>query len=174
MTADPRYPIGKFVFSGPLDEIAREDAIEAIASLPWDVEDAIEGLSEAQLDTPYRDGGWTVRQVVHHLADSHINSCCRLKLALTEEKPTVRVYDEAKWAQLPDYALPVDASLDLLSALHARWVALWESLEASDWRRTLLHPERGEMTVDELLAFYAWHGAHHVAHITRLREARGW
>ena len=174
MNTDPRYPIGKFVYSGPLDEVARDDAIAAIAGLPWDLEDAIEGLSETQLDTPYREGGWSLRKVVHHLADSHINAWCRLKLALTEESPTVRTYDEAAWAELADYSLPVDASLDLIAALHARWVVLWEALEASDWQRTLQHPDRGVMTVEELLALYAWHGAHHVGHISRLRESRGW
>ena len=174
MNTDPRYPIGKFAFTAPLGEQEREAAIEAIASLPWQLEDAVDGLSVAQLDTPYREGGWTVRQVVHHLADSHINAWCRLKLALSEEQPSIRAYDEAAWAELPDYGLPAEVSLDLLAALHARWVGLWEALDAADWQRSFQHPERGAMTVEELLALYAWHGAHHVAHITRLREARGW
>jgi uncharacterized damage-inducible protein DinB len=174
MNTDPRYPIGKFVYRGVMDEAAREAAIEAIANLPWELEDAVDGLDESQLDTPYREGGWSARQVVHHLADSHINSLCRLKLALSEERPLVRSYDEAAWARLPDYSLPVDVSLDLIAALHARWVALWETLADADFRRELEHPERGTMTVDELLALYAWHGAHHVAHITRLRQSRGW
>jgi uncharacterized damage-inducible protein DinB len=174
MNADPRYPIGPFVYLGAMGEPEREAAIEAIANLPWELEDAVGGLDEAQLDTPYREGGWSVRQVVHHLADSHLNAWCRLKLALTEERPIVRTYDEAAWAELSDYSLPVEISLDLLAALHARWVALWETLADEDWSRRLEHPERGTMTVDELLALYAWHGAHHVAHVTCLRQTRGW
>ena len=174
MSDDVRFPIGPFVFDGPMDDESRQLAIEAIEELPWQLEEAVDGLSKAQLDTPYREGGWSVRQVVHHLADSHINSWCRLKLALTEENPTIRPYDEAAWAKLPDYSMPVEMSLDLIAALHARWVVVWGSLEAADWQRKLYHPERGAMSVEELLAMYAWHGAHHGAHITRLRAARGW
>lgn len=135
---------------------------------------SVHDLSERQLDTPYRPGGWTVRQVVHHLPDSHANSFIRLKLALTEDVPLVRTYSERAWALLPDAAAPVELSLILLEALHARWVYLWRRLTNDDWRRRFRHPDLGEMRVDELLAYYAWHGKHHVAHVTELRRRERW
>ena len=136
---------------------------------------AVAGLDDAQLDTPYREGGWTIRQVVHHVADSHANSYIRFKLALTEDWPIIKPYDEASWAELVDSrSLPVSTSLDLLTALHARWVALLRTLKAEDWERTLNHPEAGVMSLDLMLGLYAWHCEHHVAHITALRSRMGW
>ncbi|HEY8259504.1 MAG TPA: putative metal-dependent hydrolase [Gemmatimonadales bacterium] len=173
---DLRYPIGKFAHAGPLTAADRKACIERIAAAPRSLRAAVAGLTDAQLDTPYRPEGWTVRQVVHHVPDSHLNAYTRLRLALTEPVPTIRPYEEARWAELPDARSgPVEVSLGLLEALHARWVLLLRQLGAGDWPRTFIHPEhRREMTLDELLAMYAWHGEHHVAHITRLRERKGW
>jgi uncharacterized damage-inducible protein DinB len=172
--ADLRYPIGRIDFSGQLTKEQREVAIADIEQVPGWARDAVSDLSETQLDTPYRPDGWTVRQVVHHLPDSHMNSFIRFKLTLTEHKPTVGVYDEARWAELPDADGPIDLSLHLLDALHARWVYLLRSIDDADWERELSHPEMGDMRLDELLVFYGWHGRHHVAHITSLREREGW
>lgn len=176
MARDPRFPIGPFAAPhAPLSPSARGACIGRIAAAPAALRRAVEGLTDAQLDTPYRDGGWTVRQVAHHVPDSHVNAYVRLKLALTEVVPTVRPYDEGRWAELADTALtPVATSLALLEALHARWVALWESLDEAAFARQLRHPDRGLLRVDTLLAMYAWHGDHHVAHITGLRARRGW
>ncbi|MDH3459173.1 MAG: bacillithiol transferase BstA [Gemmatimonadota bacterium] len=172
---DLRYPIGEFEMPRRrLLPDARLIAIQEIAQAPAGLRSAVHGLSDDQLDTPYRPNGWTVRQVVHHLPDSHMNSYLRLKHALSEDVPTVRTYDEAAWAKLPDAAGPIEGSLALLERLHARWVYLWERLAEPDWGRRLRHPEVGEMGVDELLALYAWHGRHHIAHITRLRAREGW
>lgn len=171
---DLRYPIGRIDFSGQLTKEQREIAIADIEQAPGWLRDAVQDLSDGQLDTPYRPGGWTVRQVVHHLVDSHMNSLLRFKFVLAEDKPTVRTYDEAVWAELPDADGPIDMSLSLLDALHARWVYLLRSLDDADWKRELTHPEMGDMRLDELLVFYAWHGRHHVAHITKLREREGW
>lgn len=135
---------------------------------------AVEGLTEAQLDTPYRPGGWTVRQVVHHVPDSHLNAYIRMKLALTEDGPTIKPYDENLWAELSDSRMPVDASLSLMDALHRRWVTVLRSLQPADFARTFLHPEAGVVSLDRLIALYAWHGRHHVAHITSLRQRMGW
>lgn len=171
---DLRYPIGQFDLPARLSPSGRAAAIQDIADAPGHLRAAVAGLSEGQLDTPYRPDGWTVRQVVHHLPDSHMNSYTRLKLALTEDVPTIRTYNEAAWAKLPDAAGPIEPSLALIERLHDRWVYLWQRLQAPEWDRRLFHPELGEMTVDELLAFYAWHGKHHVAHITTLRQQQGW
>jgi len=172
---DLRYPIGTFKYEGELTEEGRRRAIDAIAEAPARLRAAVEGLAPQQLDTPYRPGGWTVRQLVHHLPDSHLNAYTRFKLALTEEEPTIKPYDEAQWANLADaQSAPPDISLALLEALHQRWVLLLKSLQPADFGRTLRHPERGVMTLDELLSLYAWHGRHHVAHITSLRERMGW
>ncbi len=171
---DLRYPIGEFELPGRLSPSDRLGAIQNVSEAPAHLRSAVLGLPDDRLDTPYRPNGWTVRQVVHHLPDSHMNSYLRLKLALSEDVPTVRTYNEAVWAELPDAAAPVEGSLALLEHLHARWVYLWERLAEPDWNRRLRHPDLGEMRVDELLAFYAWHGRHHVAHITRLREREGW
>jgi uncharacterized damage-inducible protein DinB len=173
--ADLRFPIGKFQYSGSVSESQRKRLIDEIAATPAQLRDAVRGLSPDQLDTPYREGGWTVRQVVHHVPDSHLNSYVRFKLALTEDEPTIKGYDEGRWAQLADTrTTPVEISLSLLESLHQRWTNLLRSLSGSEWKRTFRHPERGLMTLDETLAMYAWHGKHHVAHITRLREAKGW
>lgn len=171
---DPRYPIGRLVRPGRLTHAQREAAIAAIAALPAQLRAAVEGLDDAQLDTPYREGGWTVRQVAHHVADSHLNAFVRTKLALTEDRPTIRAYDEKAWAALPDCALPPAVSLRLVEALHERWVALLRTLDEAAFQRSLHHPEVGAMTFDDLLATYGWHGAHHVAHITTLRTSRSW
>lgn len=174
--SDLSYPIGRFQPQSELTPDERRARIDEIAAAPARMRDAVRGLSAAQLDTPYRDGGWTLRQVIHHVPDSHLNAYCRLKLALTEEQPAIRPYDEARWAELEDVRVtPVEVSLVLLESLHARWVALLRSLQESDFRRTFRHPEHeGTPTVDWLVSLYAWHGRHHVAHITSLRERNGW
>jgi DinB superfamily len=172
--SDPRYPIGEFRFGDLLTRAERDAAIHEIEMTPAKLRVAVQGLTDVQLDTPYRDGGWTVRQVVHHLPDSHINSYMRLKLALTEDAPTIRTYLEARWAELVDSRGPVELSLRLLDALHARWVHLLQRLSDDQWGRPLLHPDLGRMRVDALAAYYAWHGNHHVAHVTSLRDRRGW
>jgi DinB superfamily len=171
---DPRYPIGKFFFSGPLTAAQKKEFLDNIEHTPARLREAVSGLSEAQLDTPYRDGGWTVRQVVHHLPDSHMNSYVRVKLALTEDGPTIKPYMEDRWADLLDSRQPIENSLTLLDSLHRRWTILLRSLSDSDWKRTFRHPEVGEMTLERNLALYSWHGQHHVAHITSLRERMGW
>jgi uncharacterized damage-inducible protein DinB len=172
---DPRYPIGRFAPPPAYTAELRAAHIDAIAAAPSAIRAAVAGLSAAQLDTPYREGGWTVAQVVHHLADSHMNAYIRTKLALTESDPTIKPYDERAWAGIAD-AMETDlgASLQLIDALHTRWVRCVRSRAAADFDRTLVHPERGPMTVDRTLALYSWHGKHHVAHITELRRARGW
>ncbi len=169
-----RYPIGRF---SPADADApgmRAAQIDVLRQLSARLRTAVSGLSDAQLDTPYREGGWTVRQVVHHLADSHVNSMVRFKLALTEDWPTVKTYDEAAWARLSDSTLPIDGSLIFIDALHARWVALLESLFEADFQKGFNHPALGRQTLAASLAHYAWHGRHHTAHITGLRERMGW
>ncbi|HXX00484.1 MAG TPA: bacillithiol transferase BstA [Candidatus Acidoferrales bacterium] len=172
---DPCYPVGKFTYSGPLTETQRQEAISAIAETPANLRAAVKGLSDAQLDTPYREGGWTVRQVVHHVPDSHLNSYIRFKLALTEDEPTIKPYFEDRWADLADTkATPIEVSLTLLESLHDRWVRLLRSLKPEDWKRAFRHPELGAMTLEKTLALYQWHGRHHVAHITELRKQRGW
>jgi uncharacterized damage-inducible protein DinB len=172
---DSRYPIGKFQQPLEATPALRQQAIEIIAEAPSKLRAAVEGLSPAQLDTPYREGGWTVRQVVHHVPDSHLNAYVRLRLALTEEQPTIKPYEENAWAQLPDAKTgPIEMSLSLLAALHDRWVQLWHSLTADQFGRVFVHPQHGPRTVDWLVFLYAWHGRHHTAHITELRKQRGW
>jgi uncharacterized damage-inducible protein DinB len=173
---DLRFPIGNFVRRDELSPDDRRTLIDTIAATPAQLREAVAGLSDEQLDTPYRDGGWTLRQVVHHLPDSHLNAYTRLKLALTEDTPTIRPYDEASWAGLADSRnTPTDVSLTLLESLHARWVTLLRSLRDDDFRRTFRHPDHADvLTVDWLVALYAWHGRHHVAHITALRKRMGW
>ena len=170
---DLRYPIGRFAPS-PDSPSTRATHIQAIRDLPQQLRDAVAGLTDPQLDTPYRDGGWTVRQVVHHLGDSHANSFVRFKLALTEEWPTIKAYDEAAWARLPDSSIPIAGSLTFLDALHARWVALLEAMSEDDFARGFVHPENGRQTLAKALAIYSWHGHHHTAHITGLRKRQGW
>ena len=174
--SDPRYPIGPFQRRDELSGDERSAMLEVIAACPARMREAVAGLDDEQLDTPYRDGGWTVRQVVHHVPDSHLNAYVRLKLALTEETPTIRPYDESEWAKLADVqSTPVEVSLTLLESLHARWVGLMRTLQPDDFRRTFKHPDHeGTQTLDWLVAMYEWHSRHHVAHITTLRERMGW
>jgi len=169
-----QYPTGPFRRPDRLTADQRQAAIEAIAGTPAALRAAVSGLTDAQLDTPYRPGGWTVRQVTHHVADSHINALVRFKLALTEEVPTIKPYQEALWAQLPDSWRPVDVSLRLLEALHERWVALLTAITPAQWEREFIHPESGRQRLDQLLALYAWHGPHHTAQVTGLRTRLGW
>jgi hypothetical protein len=173
---DPRYPIGPFRFEGKADPSQLEQWIAEIASAPGYLRAAVAGLTPTQLDTPYRDQGWTVRQVVHHLPDSHINAYTRTKLALTEKEPTIKPYEEARWAELPDgRGGPIEVSLTLLDCLHRRWVLLLRELSPHDFHRRFRHPEHGRtIALDELVAMYAWHGRHHVAQITSLRSRMGW
>ena len=173
---DLRYPIGPFSYDGQMTDARRADCVARIAAAPARLRAAVAGLDDAQLDTPYRPGGWTIRQVVHHVPDSHLNAYTRFRLALTEDTPTIKPYEEARWAELPDArTLPVSVSLALLEALHARWVPLLTRLGPADGARQLRHPEHGRlMPLDELFALYAWHGDHHVAHVTSLRERMGW
>jgi uncharacterized damage-inducible protein DinB len=175
MSDDPRYPIGKFERHDQLTPEKRRLMIDQIAAAPIRMRDAVSGLTPSQLDTPYRQGGWTLRQVVHHVPDSHLNAYVRFKLALTEDTPTIKPYDEARWAELSDiHDTPIKTSLAMLEALHDRWVRLLRSMAPSDFQRQLKHPESGPMTLDALLSLYAWHGRHHVAHITSTRERLGW
>jgi len=173
--SDPRYPIGPFIYAGPLTPEQRAEAIESIENAPIALRKALRGLGDEHLSTPYREGGWTVRQLVHHVADSHINAYCRLRLALTEENPTIKPYEEQLWAELSDGArAPVGLSLAILDALHARWSMLLRSMTPEQFSRPVRHPASGQHDVDWLVAIYAWHGTHHIAHITALRDARGW
>jgi hypothetical protein len=172
---DLRFPIGKFHWKGDLNEAERAELISQIAAVPARLREAVKGLTAEQLDTPYRPEGWTVRQVVHHLPDSHLNSYVRFKLALTENQPTVKTYDQQAWAKLADSkSTPVETSLALLEALHERWVNLLRSMSPADFARTLNHPEMGPVTLDRMLGVYAWHGRHHMAHVTSLRDRMGW
>lgn len=172
---DPRYPIGKHE-PQPYSEALRAERIADIRHLPALLENTVSVLDAAQLATPYREGGWTVQQLVHHIADSHLNAYTRFKLGMTEDTPTIKPYEEKEWALLADVALPVNVSLTLLHALHIRWVTFLESIKQEDWeRRKVFHPGSGkEMTLWQLLGTYAWHGRHHLAHITTLIEAKGW
>jgi len=172
---DARYPVGRFELPKEVSPALRQAAIEELAATPAKVRAAVAGLSEAQLDTPYREGGWTVRQVVHHLVDSHMNAYIRLRFALTENQPTIKPYDENNWANLEDArSAPVEVSLKLLEPLHERWVRLLRSLKTEQYARTLLHPDHGVRNLDWLLFLYSWHGRHHTAHISELRKQKGW
>jgi len=171
-----RYPIGRFErCRGPLDRATRSVLIDAIARAPSDIRRLVEHLTDAQLETRYRVDGWTIRQVVHHVPDSHMNAYIRFKLALTENEPTIKPYAEAQWAALPDSrTTPVETSLAMLDTLHERWMHVLRAMQPADFSRTLMHPENGVMTLDHLLAMYAWHGPHHTAHVTELRKRNGW
>ena len=172
---DLRYPVGPFEFAGTLSDGQRQTLIDQIAATPEKMRAAVAGLSDEQLNTPYRPEGWTVRQVVHHVPESHMNSYVRIKLAITEEEPTIKPYFEDRWAQLDDaQQAPILLSLDLMDALHGRWVWFLRSLKDADFQRTFRHPELGIVSLDKNIALYAWHGRHHVAHITSLRERMGW
>lgn len=172
---DLRYPVGKFVYEGSLSDAQKQKCLSDIEQVPVNLRAAVEGLSKSQLDTPYRPEGWTIRQVVHHVPDSHLNAYVRFKLALTEDEPTIKPYAEDRWAQLADTkTTPIEVSLAMMDALHTRWVQLLRSLQAQDWKSTFRHPEMGVMDLDKTLALYSWHSRHHVAHITSLRERSGW
>ena len=174
-SVDPRYPIGKFQWSGGVATPAeRAERIAQIEACPAGLRTAVRGLDDAQLDTPYREGGWTVRQVVHHVPDSHMNAYIRFKLGLTEQRPTIKPYDESSWAQLPDSRAPIAVSLTILESVHARWILVLRAMRDADFAREINHPETGIQPLDRVLAMYAWHGRHHIAHVTSLREQRGW
>ncbi|MBO0912501.1 MAG: bacillithiol transferase BstA [Acidobacteria bacterium] len=173
--SDPRFPIGKFHYAGAPEEQERAKFITEIEETAAAMRAAVDGLSSPQLDTPYRDGGWTIRQVVHHVPDSHMNAYVRFKLALTEDEPTIKPYAEDRWARLRDSeSTPIEVSLALLENLHARWVRLLRSLRPDDWKRAFAHPELGRVPLEKNLALYAWHGKHHTAHITGLRKRMNW
>jgi uncharacterized damage-inducible protein DinB len=171
---DPKYPVGKFTpVADPGTDVLEQSAAE-LAALPSRIRAAVEGLSDAQLDTPYREGGWTVRQVVHHVADSHMNGLIRVKLALTEESPTIKPYAEHLWAELPDSKLPIELSLRILDGVHQRLDAIIAGMTSADYAKTFVHPANGLTRLDNWVQLYAWHSRHHVAHITELRKNRGW
>jgi hypothetical protein len=171
---DPRYPIGKFTAPTTISREDRRSSIQTIAEMPGLLREAVHGLDESQLDVPYREGGWTARQVVHHLGDSHMTAFHRVRRALTEEWPVVAGYDEKAFAVLPDRDAPVEWSLDLLEGVHARWVMMLQRLTDEQWQRGFKHLERGPSTIDAVTPLYAWHSLHHVAHITQLRARMGW
>ena len=174
LTVDLSYPVGRFDHHGARTAETRRAAIEDIANLPSKMREAVRGLTDAQLDTPYRPGGWTVRQLVHHVADSHMNGYIRTKLAVTEQNPTIKPYDQDAWAALPDSRLPIELSLSILDAVHARWTAVNRALQDADFARTFVHPELGPVTIDRQVHLYGWHSRHHVAHVTSLRQREGW
>jgi hypothetical protein len=171
---DPRYPVGRFTpLPNPGPDVRRQ-SIADLSALPSRLREAVQGLTDAQLDTPYRDGGWTVRQVVHHLADSHMNGLIRVKLALTEASPAIKPYKEALWATLPDSRLPIDISLRILDGVHARLDAVVGGMRDEDFDRTFMHPENGLTPLSTWVQLYGWHSRHHVAHLTELRKRKGW
>lgn len=174
MTDDLRYPIGNFERSFEIAPELRRQFIETIEDLPAKLREAVEGLSEEQLETPYRPDGWTVRQTVHHVADSHINLFIRFRLALTEDTPTIRPYEEAEWAKLSDAKMPLDVSFKIIEGVHARLTNMLKSLTDKQFARKLIHPDSGEWTIESMLGLYDWHSKHHTAHITRLRERMNW
>lgn len=171
---DLRYPIGSFDFKTPVATDKIRVAIDEIAACPFALRNAVRGLDEKKLDTPYRDGGWTVRQVVHHVPESHMNAYVRIKLGLTEDRPTIKPYEEDLWAQLADARGPIGPSLALLDPLHERWVRILRLMEEKDFQRVIVHPENGEMSLGLVTLHYAWHGKHHTAHVTSLRTRMGW
>jgi len=170
-----RYPTGRFKRQPSISDLERADLITAIAACPDALAQAVDGLSEAQLDTPYREGGWTARQLVHHIFDSHANAFIRFRLALTEDNPRISAYDENAWAHLADSQLvSADVSVKLVAGLHHRWVVMLNGMSEHQFTRTLEHPENGPMSLDAMLQLYAWHGLHHVRHLTALRERNNW
>lgn len=170
-----RYPVGRFSRRDDVTTDQRVSLIDEIAALPAGMRNAVAGLSDTQLDTPYRPEGWTVRQLIHHVADSHVNAYVRFKLALTEDRPTIKPYDQAAWAELPDArSEPVEISLDILDSVHHRWTILLRTLDEDGWQRTFMHPEIGEVSLETNLQLYAWHGRHHLAHVTSLSDRKGW
>ena len=171
---DIKYPIGSFQFDDEITSSVISEWIDEIEDLPRLLQDAVKNLEDEQLNTPYRSGGWTVRQVIHHVADSHMNAYFRFKLAITEENPVIKPYDETKWAELADYNLPIEPSLLLLETLHKRWTYLLRSLTHADLEKTFIHPDSGEVPLGKNIGIYAWHGKHHLAHITSLCNRQGW
>lgn len=172
---DLRYPLGKAEMAAELSAEERRELIALLDETPARLRAAVAGLNDEQLNTPYRPGGWTVRQLVHHVPDSHMNAYTRFKLALTEDQPAIKTYEEARWAELPDSrSMPVEVSLVLLESLHRRWTTLLRALTEADYARACTHPEWGLVNLNQLLGLYAWHGRHHVAHVTALRERMGW
>jgi hypothetical protein len=171
---DLRFPVGTFQFTGPNTPEQRQNLINVIAEAPAKLKQATDGFSAEQLDTPYRPDGWNVRQVVHHIADSHVNAFSRFKMALTEDNPTIKPYDEAAWANLEDSRGPIEDSLAIVGALHSRWVLLLQSMKADQFDRAYNHPEMGLVSIDKGVSLYAWHSRHHVAHITELKARMGW
>lgn len=169
-----KYPIGKVDISAEVNESRRKEFIKDIETLPALLKEAVKGLNEEQLNSEYRPDGWTVRQVVHHIADSHLNSYIRFKLALTEEEPIIKTYLEERWAELEDSKTSIEPSIKLIEALHTRWVILLQSLSEKDFQRTFHHPDLGLVSLNKALAIYAWHGKHHLAHITCLRDSKAW
>ena len=175
LTDDPRYPIGRFVRPAAIRADEVKAAVRDLAELPEQLRNAVDGLEEEQLATPYRDGGWTVRQLVHHIADSHMQAFARVRLALSEDNPVIKAYDENAWALMYDsLAAPVEWSLELIESLHARWVMMLQSLDEGQWKRAFVHPERGPQTIEMATLLYAWHSKHHVTHITHLRAKNRW
>ncbi len=175
MAQDPKYPIGKFQWEENLTDARRKELIDQIAATPANIRAAVKGFTDQQFDTPYREGGWTVRQLVHHVADSHMNAYIRFKLALTENEPTIKTYEQEEWATTVDsLKAPAEISLSLIDGIHGRWVIFLHSLSPADFSRKFTHPELGKMTLERLLGLYAWHGRHHTAHITELKRAKGW
>jgi hypothetical protein len=173
--SDPRYPIGKFAYEGAPSKEQRNKFIDDIAQTPAALRSAVNGLTREQLETPYRDGGWNSRQVVHHVPESHMNAYIRFKLALTEEQPTIKPYMEDRWAELPDVqSTALEVSLGLLELLHVRWVLVLRAMQPDEWKRAFIHPELGVVPLEKNLALYSWHGRHHIAHITELRKRMGW
>lgn len=171
---DPRFPVGKFKPVAGNDPEVRRQSIADLSALPSRIRAAVDGLTDAQLDTPYRDGGWTVRQLVHHVADSHMNGLVRVKLALTEDSPTIKPYKEALWAELADASLPIELSLRIIDGVHARLDAIVAGMTDADYARTFVHPENGVTPLSSWVQLYGWHSRHHVAHITALRASKGW
>ncbi len=174
MTEDLRYPIGEFDKNFVVTPALRAEYIKTILALHDNLAGAVSGLNERQLDTPYRPDGWTIRQTIHHVADSHLNSFIRFKLALTEIAPTIRPYFEDRWAELPDSKMPIDVSMKIIQGLHLRWATLLMAMTEADFKRELIHPESGLWTLEKMLALYDWHGKHHTAHITNLRARNNW
>jgi hypothetical protein len=174
MTEDLRYPIGEFNKNVVATPALRAEYIKTILALHDNLAGAVSGLNERQLDTPYRPDGWTIRQTIHHVADSHLNSFIRFKLALTENAPTIRPYFEDRWAELADSKMPIDVSMKIIQGIHLRWATLLMAMTEEDFKRELIHPESGVWTLEKTLALYDWHGRHHTAHITNLRARNNW
>ena len=174
-TNEQKYPIGNFEPPQEITEEVFREYIRRVKTFPRKLQEEVNRLSDSQLDTPYREGGWTLRQVIHHCADSHANAVTRIKLALTEEVPTIKPFDQERWAELPDSKhTPIEPALQMLTGIHRRWAALLEEMSQQQLQRSFIHPENGEGRIGELIAFFAWHGEHHLAHITSLKRAKGW